>query len=408
MSEPPSSAALTGQTILIIDDTPQNLTVLGDLLRTCYRVRVANSGERGLRAAQTAPSPDLILLDVMMPGIDGHEVMRRLRADPATAAIPVIFITALDSSENEEMGLALGAVDYITKPIVPAIVLARIRTHLEIKQARDRLADENDWLEREVARRIAENQDLERRLRRSQKMEALGTLAGGIAHDLNNMLQPIIGLSDMTLRSVAPDSRNGERLRHVFAAATRARDLVARIRLFSRDDEAKTTLVSLAQLIEDTLYLIRSSVPHTIRLIESVDLGNEVVAIDIAQIQTVLLNLVSNAVDAIDIETGEIEIDVSRVWQDGHLSNPVLDIPGPGWYAHIRIRDTGRGIPITVLDRIFDPFFTTKPVGRGTGLGLSMVHGIIRQHNGGITVDTMPGVGTVFGLLIPIATGGPE
>lgn len=144
-------------TILIVDDTPQNLIVLGELLEPVYRVRVANSGEKALRVAGSKPRPDLILLDVMMPDLDGHEVLRRLRSSAASRDIPVIFITAMDGSENEERGLALGAVDYITKPINPSIVLARVRTHLELKQARDRLTNQNQWLEREVARRMGEN-----------------------------------------------------------------------------------------------------------------------------------------------------------------------------------------------------------------------------------------------------------
>lgn len=151
------SASASAQTILIVDDTPQNLTVLGELLKPHYRIRAANSGERALRAAGTEPRPDIILLDVMMPEMDGHEVLRRLREDERTRKIPVIFITALTATEDEQMGLELGAVDYITKPFNPAIVLARVHTQLELKQARDRLADENDWLEREVARRMHEN-----------------------------------------------------------------------------------------------------------------------------------------------------------------------------------------------------------------------------------------------------------
>lgn len=144
-------------TILIVDDTPQNLTVLGELLKPHYRVRAANSGERALRAAGTDPRPDLILLDVMMPEMDGHEVLGRLRENVETRNTPVIFITAMAATEDEEFGLELGAVDYITKPFNPSIVLARVRTQLELKQARDRLARENDWLEEEVARRMREN-----------------------------------------------------------------------------------------------------------------------------------------------------------------------------------------------------------------------------------------------------------
>lgn len=145
------------RTILIVDDTPQNLTILGELLCPNYLVRAANSGERALRLAKSENRPDLILLDVMMPGMDGYEVLHRLRADVATRGIPVIFITAMAAAEDEERGLQLGAVDYITKPFSPAVVLARVRTHLELKDARDRLARENDWLEHEVGRRMREN-----------------------------------------------------------------------------------------------------------------------------------------------------------------------------------------------------------------------------------------------------------
>jgi CheY-like chemotaxis protein len=125
------------QTILIVDDMPESLSVLGELLQPHYRVRVATSGARALREAASTPRPDLILLDVMMPDMDGYTVLDRLRADPATCAIPVIFITALDAAEDEAYGLARGAADYITKPVRPAIVLARVRGQLELKQARD-------------------------------------------------------------------------------------------------------------------------------------------------------------------------------------------------------------------------------------------------------------------------------
>ena len=144
-------------TILLVDDTPQNLMVLGGLLQPHYEIRVATSGARALEAAVIEPRPDLILLDVMMPEMDGYEVLKRLRTQPGCDSVPVIFVTAMDTSEDEEHGFELGAVDYITKPVVPAIVLARVRTHLELKQARDRLAGQNVWLEHEVARRMSEN-----------------------------------------------------------------------------------------------------------------------------------------------------------------------------------------------------------------------------------------------------------
>lgn len=146
------------QTILIVDDSPENLTVLSELLQPIYRVRAATSGRKALRIAVTAPRPDLILLDVMMPEMDGYQVFEQLRADPATCDIPVIFVTAMDNLEAELHGLDVGAVDYITKPVVPPIVLARVHTQLELKQAQDWLRDQNGYLETEVAKRMAENE----------------------------------------------------------------------------------------------------------------------------------------------------------------------------------------------------------------------------------------------------------
>lgn len=147
--------------VLIVDDNPENLTVIGELLQPEHAVRAANSGLRALRLARLAPQPDLILLDVMMPEMDGYEVLQQLRADPVTADIPVIFLTALNGSDDEERGLLKGAMDYITKPIRPPILLARVRTQLELKQARDLMRDRNQWLEAEVTRRMAENQRIQ-------------------------------------------------------------------------------------------------------------------------------------------------------------------------------------------------------------------------------------------------------
>ena len=148
---------LDAATVLIVDDDPQNLSLLGELLRPEYLVLAAHSGQRALDLVAAGATPDVILLDVMMPGLDGYGVLEQLQARAPGNAVPVIFITALDAAEDEHRGLSLGAVDYLTKPINPAITLARVRTHVELKRARDRLADDNAYLEAEVARRMEEN-----------------------------------------------------------------------------------------------------------------------------------------------------------------------------------------------------------------------------------------------------------
>jgi putative two-component system response regulator len=141
-------------TVLIVDDSPENLALLGELLDTTYRVRVATSGIQALSAVQIQPPPDLILLDLMMPGMDGYEVLKHLKTSPVTAGIPVIFVTAKDAHADEERGLKLGAVDYVSKPVNPTVLLARVAVHIELKQARDTLANHNAKLEAEVARRV--------------------------------------------------------------------------------------------------------------------------------------------------------------------------------------------------------------------------------------------------------------
>lgn len=148
--------AYPAATVLVVDDTPDNLMLMTDLLRDRYRVKAANSGETALRVLQNDPLPDLILLDIMMPGLSGHEVARQMQQDPRTRDIPIIFLTALASMENQIQGLELGAVDYITKPISPPLVLARVQTQLKIKAAADFLRDQNEYLEQEVQRRTRE------------------------------------------------------------------------------------------------------------------------------------------------------------------------------------------------------------------------------------------------------------
>lgn len=172
ISLPESDTPADLKTILIVDDTPENLTVLGELLMPSYRVRVASSGARALVVASTPPAPNLILLDIMMPEMDGYEVLKRLRENEKTKDIPVIFVSALNSTDDEAYGLELGAVDYITKPLRPAIVLARVHTHLDLKEARDRMRDQNAWLETEVSRRMHQNQTIQ-----DVSMRALASLA---------------------------------------------------------------------------------------------------------------------------------------------------------------------------------------------------------------------------------------
>ena len=195
------------KTLLLVDDTPENLTVLGEILMPYYRVRVANSGARALVAAASEPRPDLILLDVMMPEMDGYKVITHLRSNPLTHDIPVIFITALDATEDETKGLELGAADYITKPVRPAIVLTRVRGQIELKEARDRMRDQNAWLEAEIERRMCQNQMIQ-----DVSMRALASLAEARDNETGNHILRTQGYVKVLAEELSKLPRHAEKL----------------------------------------------------------------------------------------------------------------------------------------------------------------------------------------------------
>lgn len=201
-SQPQTAATLADATVLIVDDLAENLMIIGALLQPYYQTRVARSGSAALTAALSAPRPDLILLDVMMPDIDGYAVLRQLHENPATSDIPVIFVTAMDSTEDEERGLNLGAVDYITKPIRPAILLARVRTQLELKRAHDVLRDQNGLLEAEVSRRMRENQ-----LIQDAGIRALANLAETRDHETGGHIRRTQAYVEVLARQLATHPR---------------------------------------------------------------------------------------------------------------------------------------------------------------------------------------------------------
>jgi putative two-component system response regulator len=197
----------TAQSVLVVDDEPQNLFLLGDFLSSDYEVRVATSGPQALRIAAETPRPDIVLLDVMMPDMDGHEVLRRLRADPATADIPVIFVTARTQDTDEEEGLSLGAQDYIAKPIVPAILLARVRAQLDLKRARDVLADHNAALEQEICRRVGE-----KLLVQDVTIAALASLAEARDKDTGRHIQRTQEYVRILAQALSQDPRHADAL----------------------------------------------------------------------------------------------------------------------------------------------------------------------------------------------------
>ena len=249
-------------------------------------------------------------------------------------------------------------------------------------------------------RERTEREDLQAQLRHSQKMEAIGTLAGGIAHDFNNILAAIMGYTELALLEVGEGSLRAT-LTEVRRASGRAKDLVAHILAFSRQGEMARTPVNVAPIIKETLKMLRASLPTTIEIRQTMgqDLGK--ILADPTQIHQVLMNLCTNAAHAMRETGGVLEVELVQKYlrEEPVLRTFALE---PGNYLKLTVRDTGQGIEPIILERIFDPFFTTKNRGEGTGLGLSVVHGIVTSHGGGIEVQSAPGQGTIFSLYFPV------
>ena len=276
---------------------------------------------------------------------------------------------------------------------------------LEVVVSAATIVDEQDQLTGTVVdlRDITRQKQLEVQLRQSQKLEAIGTLAGGIAHDFNNVLAAIMGYAEMSREDLPPGHPVQGSMEQILKASKRARDLVRQILSFSRLTENQRAPVKLAPIIEEGMNLLRSSLPVTIDIKLDIASRDEVVLADGTQIHQILMNLCTNAAQAME-EGGVLELSLARVDLDPGAAqmHPGLK-PGP--YLRLRVADTGQGIEPEQLKRIFDPFFTTKDTGKGTGMGLSVVHGIVQDHGGCITVESEVGKGSTFCVFLPVLQG---
>jgi len=425
-------------TILIVDDNSANLGVLSDALSQAgFEVRVAKSGKMALERVKYA-LPDLILLDVMMPEMDGFETCRRLQANPETTQIPVIFMTALSDTANKVEGFQLGAVDYITKPFQQEEVLARVKLHLKLHVLAEKLEEKNMLLEQkvvEVSKAYEDLQQMQIKLIQSEKMSGLGQLAAGIAHEINNPINFIAGnlsyaqeyahnllkiihlyqedyVNPTPRIQAAIDEIELEFLEEDFIkilnsinlGTQRIQEIVKSMRIFSRVDEAEVKTVNIHEGIDSTLTLLhhrlKAKPDHPeIELIKEYGPIPQVEC-HAGQLNQVFMNIISNAIDALDESNqqrsfAEIQQHPNRI----QISTKVID---DNWVA-IHISDNGRGVCETVGPKLFDPFFTTKPIGKGTGLGLSISYQIIvEKHGGRLYCQPILGKGIEFVIEIPI------
>ena len=417
--------SLTGL-ILIVDDTPTNLDVISEALSDAgYNVAIATSGERALKQLERR-LPDLILLDVMMPGIDGFETCQFLKANPKTCDIPVIFMTALADADSKIKGFEVGAVDYITKPFQEREVLARVKTHLQLS-----LLTHN--LEQQVSEKNAQLQASQIQLIQKEKMSALGNLVAGVAHEINNPvcflggnIQPaldyindLFGLIDLYQQKYPqPDAEiqaeieaiDLEYLRldlpklvgSMKEGVKRILDISTSLRTFSRVDSDRPVPCNIHDGIDSTIMILKhrlkaNNVHPEIEVIKNYsDLPQ--VECYAGQLNQVFMNLLSNAIDACDESNqGNAYREIAnKIMITTELSSDLKQIL-------IRIKDNGVGMSQALQNQIFDNFFTTKGVGKGTGLGLAIARQIVVQkHQGNITVHSVLGSGTEFIISLPI------
>ncbi|MBF0509653.1 MAG: PAS domain S-box protein, partial [Deltaproteobacteria bacterium] len=258
-----------------------------------------------------------------------------------------------------------------------------------------------------VERDVTKEVRLEKQLFQAAKMEAMGTMAGGIAHDFNNILGSIYGYTEMALEDAQAGKTNPDFLEEILKAAKRAKELIKQILTFSRRTEQEKKPIKIAPLVEETLKLIRSFLPSSV-LINPIILDKDAAIVaDPTQIHQVLMNLCANAGQAMSETGGVLTIGLSEFNLDAAAASRHVNL-GPGPYVRLTVSDTGHGIDHRIIDRIFDPFFTTKDKGKGTGMGLALVHSIVKSHDGEISVSSEPGNGSTFNILLPRVGSVPE
>jgi PAS domain S-box-containing protein len=543
--------------ILAIDDIQDNLISLNALIKEKFpevQIFTALNGEAGIALA-TVEDPDVILLDIVMPGINGFDVCKRLKSTKKLSDTPVVFFTALKGNrETRIRALEAGAEGFLAKPIDESELTAQIRAMAKIKAANIEKRDENKRLsalvaeqtselrsahaatlrlledlhlenetrkksekilcEREAflnklletipapiyykdlnarysgcnqyfadffgknvdevigknvfdvhptelakiyhakdalllqepltqtfesqvqnsmglvrdvvyhkasltdaqgavtgligviiditARKSAEeeNKCLQAKLLQAQKMESIGTLAGGIAHDFNNILGAILGYTEMAKDAIPPDSFAAKSLNKVMEASQRAASLVKQILAFSRQANLERVPLEPSHVVEETIKLLRPSLPSTIAINLSMDTANRLILADPTQVHQILMNLCTNAFHAMEQTGGTLEIILEdrELFQENLRYQPEVQ---PGKFVSLSVGDTGLGIEADIREKIFDPYFTTKEVGKGTGMGLAIAHGIVASYGGFITCESEIGRGTVFQVFFP-------
>ena len=440
------------ETILVIDDSPTNLEVLYTTLSDAgYEVLVEMDGYSGIEQAQNNP-PDLILLDIMMPKINGYEACRKLQSNPITKDIPIIFMTALSDTVEKVKGFQMGAVDYITKPFQQEEVIARINVQLKLRRLNLELDHQKQKLEERVVERTAELSEALEELQQTQlqlvqteKISSLGQMVAGVAHEVNNPIgfistnlyhanqyvNDLINLLKL-YREKFPEP--GDEIEEIIESvdldhisedlpklissmklgSDRIRGIMQSMRTYSRADGKDKKAVDIHEGIETTLMILQHRLkpqPKRPAIHVVKEYGNlPLIECYPGQLNQVFMNLIANAIDAIDesVPDRDWEGDKGRhLTPDNVMLVPLICIctTADKENVTIQIGDNGKGMDLSIRDQIFQAFYTTKPEGKGTGLGLSISYQIITEKHGGtLECISSPGKGTEFIIHLPFYT----
>lgn len=405
--------------ILVVDDQPTNIDILREILISDYKVKAAVSGEQALQIALSQPQPDLILLDIMMPGMDGYATCQKMQSNTLTRGIPIIFVTAMNDTTDEEQGFRCGAVDYITKPVSPPLVKARVAAQLLLKSAREELKRQVTLKTSELKEALQELKTSQEQIIQQEKLAAIGQLAAGVAHEINNptgfissnlnSLTRYVGKLQVFLEAIEQATASSEeqiiidlkelrkKLKIDFILGDikdlieesnegidRIKKIVMGLKNFTRKDQDELVAVDINDCLENTLSIIWNELKY--KAVVEKDYGElpETMVFP-QQLSQIFMNLLVNAAHAIE-DHGTITI------KTRHINETII----------VDITDTGCGIADENLSKIFEPFFTTKELGKGTGLGMSIASEIIKKHGGEISVESELGRGTTFSVSLPV------